>query len=93
MTESEIAKNDVVGCFTSVHKDSKWWLPGDNHAVHRGVWMRMVVEQVYWIGGFGDRAYIGWFEPEVWKSVTREEWESVRLPGEKWESVRLSGGK
>ena len=45
--------------------------------------MRMVVEEIYWIGGFGDRSYIGWFDPEEWKRITKEEWEQVRLPGEK----------
>ena len=35
------------------------------------------------IGGFGDRAYIGWIPVEEWKNVTRKEWEDIRLPGEK----------
>lgn len=83
MSAEEIEAADVAKCFTGVHGDSKWWLPGDEHSAHRGVWMRMVVEQVYWIGGFGDRAFIGWFEPEVWRGVSREQWEGVRLPGEK----------
>lgn len=82
MTDSEIERADVVKCFTGVHGDARWWLPGDKGAAHAGVWMRMVVEEVYWIGGFGDRAFIGWFEPEVWRAVTRREWEAVRLPGE-----------
>ena len=79
----DIRKKDIVECFTNVHKDAKWWLPGDDSSPHRGSWMRMVVEEVYWIGGFGDRAYIGWFEPDVWRGVTDEEWNSVKLPGEK----------
>lgn len=83
MTQHEIDKMDVVKCFTSVHGDSKWWLPGDKNAAHAGVWMRLVVEEIYWIGGFGDRAFIGWFEPDVWRSVTKKDWEAVSLPGEK----------
>ncbi|KAK5941752.1 hypothetical protein PMZ80_005703 [Knufia obscura] len=79
----EVEEKGIVGCFTGVHGDSRMWLPGDEHAAHRGVWMRMVVEQVYWIGGFGDRAFIGWFEPEVWRGVKQGEWRGVRLPGEK----------
>lgn len=39
---------------------------------------------MYWIGGFGDRAYIGWIPVDEWKSVSKEEWEDIRLPGE-WE--------
>lgn len=45
--------------------------------------MRLVVEEVYWIGGFGDRAYIGWIPKDEWNGVTKEEIESIRLPGEK----------
>lgn len=82
MTPDEVEEADVVKCFTSVHGDSRWWLPGDEHSAHRGLWMRLVVEQVYWIGGFGDRAFIGWFDPEVWRGVKQEDWEAVRLPGE-----------
>lgn len=83
MTPEEVEKANVVTCFTDAHADAKWWLPGSKNAAHQGLWMRMVVEQVYWIGGFGDRAFIGWFEPEVWRGVTVEEWQAVRLPGEK----------
>jgi hypothetical protein len=45
--------------------------------------VRLVVQEVYWIGGFGDRAYIGWIPVDEWKGVTREEIEACRLPGEK----------
>lgn len=83
MSKEEVDEANVVSCFTGVHGDSRWWLPGDKGAAHQGLWMRLVVEQVYWIGGFGDRAFIGWFDPEVWRAVTVEDWEAVRLPGEK----------
>lgn len=42
----------------------------------------MVVDQVYWIGGFGDRAYIGWIPIDEWRGVTQEEVENARLVGE-----------
>ena len=45
--------------------------------------MRFVVEHVYWFGGFGDRARIGWLPIEEWQSVTKGEIEQCRLPGEK----------
>lgn len=78
----EVEEEGLVECFTGVHRDSRFWLPGDESSPHAGVWMRMVVEQVYWIGGFGDRAFIGWFDVAEWKGVGRGEWEAVRLPGE-----------
>lgn len=80
--KEEVQQNKIAECFTRVHGDAKWWLPGDNNSPHRGLWMRMVVEEIYWIGGFGDRAFIGWFDPKVWKGVTQEQWAAVRLPGE-----------
>lgn len=80
--EREVEEEKLVKCFTKVHRDSRFWLPGDDSSPHTGVWMRMVVQQVYWIGGFGDRAYIGWFDVDEWKDVQRKDWEAVSLPGE-----------
>ena len=82
ISAEDIQKEELVKCFTGVHRDSRFWLPGDKSSPHTGIWMRMVVQQVYWIGGFGDRAYIGWFDVDEWKGVQRKEWEAVSLPGE-----------
>lgn len=79
--EDEVKANDIGKCFTDVHPDAKYWLPG-NH-IHASEWARLVVDSIYWVGGFGDRAYIGWIPIEEWNNVTRKEWESIRLPGEK----------
>jgi hypothetical protein len=68
-------------CFTKVHPDARHWLPGNR--IHESEWVRLVVTHIYWIGGFGDRAYIGWILVEEWKNVTRAEWEGISLPGEK----------
>jgi Pyridoxamine 5'-phosphate oxidase len=73
----------IVGCFLKTHPDAKWWLPGDEGAAHGGRWVRLVVQEVYWLGGFGDRAFIGWLDPEEWKGVQERELRGVRLPGEK----------
>ncbi|KAL6900236.1 pyridoxamine 5'-phosphate oxidase domain-containing protein [Trichoderma evansii] len=68
-------------CYTSKHPDAKYWLPGNK--IHTSEWARLVVTKVYFIGGFGDRAYIGWIPIEEWNKVTKEEWEQIQLPGEK----------
>lgn len=68
-------------CFVDAHPDARYWLPGNR--IHSAEFVRVVVTQVYWIGGFGDRAYIGWIPVDEWRNVTRQEWEDVRLPGEK----------
>lgn len=83
MTDDEVKSQDVATCFTRVHGDSVLWLPGKKWAAHKGLWMRLVVREIYWIGGFGDRNFIGWFDPDEWKNVTVDEWMNVRLPGEK----------
>jgi hypothetical protein len=57
------------------------WQPG-NDISHESEYMRLVVEHVYWFGGFGDRARIGWLPLEEWQNVTMEEIEACRLPGE-----------
>lgn len=82
----EISAEDVVGkgieeCFLAPHPDAKYWVPGND--IHESLWVRLVVQEVYWFGGFGDRAYIGWIPIEDWRSVTKAEWQAVRLPGEK----------
>lgn len=76
-----ISKASLTKCFVQYHPDAAWWLPGNR--IHESKWVRLVVDEVYWIGGFGDRAYIGWIPTKEWYSVTAEEIEAIRLPGEK----------
>ena len=45
------------------------------------------MEEVYWIGGFGDRAYIGWIPVDVWRGVTQKEVDQCRLVGEEAQSL------
>lgn len=80
----------LAACFTSKHRDAKYWLPGN--VIHESEWARLVVTQVYWIGGFGDRAYIGWIPVEEWANVTEEEWRGIKLPGEEkgWSEWRVN---
>ncbi|KAK3935605.1 pyridoxamine 5'-phosphate oxidase-domain-containing protein [Diplogelasinospora grovesii] len=80
----------LASCFVDSHPDARFWLPGSR--VHESHFVRLVVQQVYWIGGFGDRAYIGWIPVEEWRNVSRAEWEEVRLPGEKkgWKEWSLA---
>ncbi|KAF7560740.1 hypothetical protein G7046_g3391 [Stylonectria norvegica] len=75
-----VAALKLAACFTSKHPDAKYWLPGN--MIHESQWSRLVVTKVYWIGGFGDRARIGWLPTEEWKNVTRKEWEAIKLQGE-----------
>ena len=95
LSEEEIGKGGCGGegverCFRRYHPDSVIWMPGNR--IHESHWVRFVVREVYWIGGFGDRAYIGWIPLDMWQSITEEEIQSARLPGEMdekslWERV------
>lgn len=81
MEEQEVESRNVSGCFEEKHPDARAWLPGNR--IHESWWGRLAVEEVYWIGGFGDRAYIGWIPIDEWRSVTDGEVEECRLVGEK----------
>lgn len=78
-----VSAEGIESCFVEKHKDSVMWLPGRKWAAHEGFWTRLVVREAYWIGGFGDKNYIGWLDADEWREVKKEEWEAVRLPGEK----------
>ncbi|CAF9911366.1 hypothetical protein IMSHALPRED_010008 [Imshaugia aleurites] len=77
---SEVLSYDVEACFLDKHPDAEAWLPGNK--IHQSWWGRLVVREVYWIGGFGDRAYIGWIPEEEWSAVTENEVAKARLVGE-----------
>lgn len=80
LTPAEIEEGDVHSCFLKAHPDAKAWTPGNK--IHESWWARLVVENVYWIGGFGDRAYIGWIPVTEWRTVTEQEVTDARLVGE-----------
>ena len=79
--ELKSGADDLEKCFLNRHPDAEAWLPGNE--IHESWWGRLVVEDVYWIGGFGDRAYIGWISGEEWEAVTEGEVRRARLVGEK----------
>ncbi|KAK6007959.1 hypothetical protein QM012_004773 [Aureobasidium pullulans] len=79
--DADASKVALSACFVRTHPDAVAWLPGNR--IHTSRWVRLVVEDVYWIGGFGDRAYIGWIPLEAYQNVTKQEIDDCRLPGEK----------
>lgn len=56
-------------CFVKRHPDSTLWLPGSIVSPHKSHWVKLKVEGVYIIGGFGDTAYIGDIEPELYHAA------------------------
>lgn len=53
-------------CFLERHPDSKWWLPTNVVLPHKTHWVKIIVKDVYMVGGFGDRAYIGSIDDETY---------------------------
>jgi len=80
LSEQEIKMRSISSCYARYHPDV-FWMPGND--IHESIWVRLAVKEIYWFGGFGDRAYIGWIPKDDWASVTEEDIEACRLPGEK----------
>ena len=90
--EEEVKELGVAQCFFSRHEEAEAWRPGGG--VHESWWGRLVVRNVYWIGGFGDRAFIGWIPEETWEGVREWEVERARLVGEEgWERYEEMMGR
>lgn len=90
ISAADLLDHDVPACFMRAHPDSVLWQPGND--IHTSRYVRFVVEHVYWFGGFGDRARIGWMPIDEWRGVTVREIAEARLPGEEDEEERGSGG-
>lgn len=80
LPEREVNDHGIMSCFLKRHPEADIWTPGNQ--IHESWWGQLVVERIYWIGGFGDRAYIGWIPKEVYRAVTEAEVERARLVGE-----------
>ena len=89
ISREDLLKKMIPALFLRAHPDSILWQPG-NDISHESEYVRLVVEYVYWFGGFGDRARIGWLPLEEWQKVTREEIEACRLPGEEDEKRKTT---
>ena len=80
ISDEEVHSHGIKKCFLARHPDAEAWLPGNK--IHESEWVRLAVREIYWIGGFGDRAYIGWIGSSMWRAITGEEVEAARLVGE-----------
>lgn len=56
-------------CFLKKHPDAKFWLPNSPFSAHSSHWTKFIVDDIYFIGGFGDRAYIGSIDADIYHSV------------------------
>lgn len=81
ISDEEAHAAGIKTCFSKYHPDSVVWQPGNR--IHEARWVRFVTKEIYWLGGFGDRAYIGWIPLETWQDITEEEIKNAKLEGEK----------
>lgn len=88
VTVTDETRKSLERCFLHSHPDSLYWLPDHSDAAHSGYWARLVVHKALWVGGFGDRARIGWLDVDEWKGITKDGkdgnrgWNDVKLPWE-----------
>ena len=80
LSQEDVDKHKIRDCFIKTHWDASIWEPGTD--IHESWWGRLIVQEVYFFGGFGDRARIGWIPIEEWQGITQEEIDEYRLVGE-----------
>lgn len=98
LSKEEVARSGVKECFFEEHPDAQLWAPGGTIEPHDAYWAVLRVKEIYFFGGFGDRARIGWLPIEEWQGISEKEVDEYRMIGEKgWEKVqeqyRTHGGK
>ncbi|TPX30079.1 hypothetical protein SmJEL517_g06265 [Synchytrium microbalum] len=56
---------DVESCFFKIHPDAAYW----KYAHVFRMW-RLTPKEIYWVGGFGSRHYIGWISVDLYQTAT-----------------------
>ncbi|OAV96585.1 hypothetical protein PTTG_01019 [Puccinia triticina 1-1 BBBD Race 1] len=76
MLEEEAEQKEAKALYEKVHPDSTLW---DGHGgPHASFWARLVVRKVYYFGGFGDRAAIGWLDLDFYRAGLEDSPETRR---------------
>lgn len=66
---------ELQRCFVARHKDAVWWLPGN--PIHETHFVRFMVDDAYFLGGFGDTGYIGKIPKELYHNASAIEEDDV----------------
>mmetsp|Transcript_4198 Transcript_4198/g.4922 ORF Transcript_4198/g.4922 Transcript_4198/m.4922 type:complete len:274 (-) Transcript_4198:1632-2453(-) len=64
--ENPIDQIKLEACFLKRHPDAKAWLPRNKVTPHKSHWVKFVVDEVYMVGGFGNLAYIGTIDGDIY---------------------------
>lgn len=74
--------------FVSRHHEAISWFPGN--PIHESHWVKFKIDSVYFVGGFGDRAYIG--QIPVNKYLSAEPFPSKKVPHHQISDGEVSSG-
>lgn len=61
-----LERTQLQKCFLHRHDDAVWWLPDNPASPHKSKWFKLHVKNIYMVGGFGDRAYIGFIDEKLY---------------------------
>ncbi|KAI9062874.1 hypothetical protein FKP32DRAFT_1612125 [Trametes sanguinea] len=61
----------IQACYLDHHPDARWWLPGPREP-HVAYWARFDPHSVYFVGGFGDKHYIGYIPLDMYQAAAHQ---------------------
>ncbi|EST04966.2 FMN-binding split barrel [Kalmanozyma brasiliensis GHG001] len=82
----------ALRCYLDHHPDASHWAPNATESPHIPFWATFNVDKVYWVGGFGDEHYIGWFTGEEWNAVWKDQHVRAQNPFAHKEGAASSAG-
>ncbi|CAD6887033.1 unnamed protein product [Tilletia controversa] len=66
---SSLEADKVASCYLKHHKDASHWAPGSKDSPHSAIWVRLSVQEVYSIGGYGDEHAIRFLPMDEYRRV------------------------
>ena len=73
LTEHPQEAEKASRCYLDYHPDASHWAPNSTESPHIPFWATFNVDKAYWVGGFGDEHYIGWFTSDDWKTAWKQQ--------------------
>lgn len=80
LTQHPDQAEEASRCYLDHHADASHWAPNSTESPHIPFWATFTVDKVYWVGGFGDEHYIGWFSSDEWKTAWKQRRQFVFTP-------------
>ncbi|KAL5507160.1 hypothetical protein ACEPAH_6616 [Sanghuangporus vaninii] len=59
----------IQDCYLQQHPDARFWLPDDPDGAHEAFWARFDPHNVFFVGGFGNKHYIGDVPLDLYQST------------------------